>query len=137
MESFEREKAEALIDSVLMMALHMLMNQAPLVVISHILFQLSVDVQVQATPGNQPVNGMRVAREAMQMAECGKDGELRKYLQEYQWRSEYGDSLMEPLKTIVRRPENWQEIASPYVCGWSYGLAKEERERIYREILMR
>lgn len=135
MESLERERAEELIDSVLMMALHMLMNQAPLMVISHILFQLSVDVQAQTFHCNQPVDAMRAVQEAIRMAERGKDGELRKHLQEYQWRMEYGDSPFDKPRVIVRRPESWQELAEAYTRGWSSGFGKEEQEKIYREIL--
>ena len=113
-----REDGEKILNSVLQMALYMLMGKELMEVIYKMVQRADLDISLKAGKNliGSPVVE-KVDRVLYLLSQC-KDKEVRDMLQGYLWETKLGERVREMPQVIRKAPDNWSELVEVYSFGW-------------------
>ena len=113
-----REDGEKILNSVLQMALHMLMGKELMEVIYKMVERADLDISLKA---GKAMAGSQVTEKVdrvLYLLSQRKDKELRELLQKYLCETKLGQYVMDRPQVIRKAPDNWSELVEVYSFGW-------------------
>ncbi len=113
-----QEDAEKSLNSVLQMALHMLMGKELMEVIYKMVERADLDISLKA--GKNLIGSPVVEKvdRVLYLLSQRKDKELRDLLQKYLCETKLGQYVMDRPQVIRKAPDNWPDYAEAYSFGW-------------------
>ena len=113
-----QEDAEKSLNSVLQMALHMLMGKELMEVIYKMVERADLDISLKA---GKAMAGSQVTEKVdrvLYLLSQRKDKELRELLQKYLCETKLGQYVVDRPQVIRKAPDNWSELVEVYSFGW-------------------
>ncbi len=113
-----REDGEKILNSVLQMALHMLMGKELMEVIYKMVERADLDISLKA---GKAMAGSQVTEKVdrvLYLLSQRKDKELRELLQKYLCETKLGQYVVDRPQVIRKAPDNWSELVEVYSFGW-------------------
>ena len=113
-----QEDAEKILNSVLQMALYMLMGKELMEVIYKMVERADLDISLKA--GKSLIGSPVVEKvdRVLYLLSQRKDKELREMLQRYLWETILGERVMNQPQVTRKAPDNWSELVEAYSFGW-------------------
>ena len=127
-----KEEAEKVLDSVLKLALHMLVGGEGCDVVAAVIQEAKLDVENDVKNGlNLPLESWRMCDSIILALGQGEKTKCVNDLQEHLGEIKTYDSVWTKPTFERREPENWQELSTPYrlsvlEVGGSVGLFEKE-----------